>query len=95
MSIMASYVGQGPLIPSQTYFVYILQCANGSFYTGCTHNLTDRLDRHSRGSVPAAKNRRPVSLITYIVFSDKYKAFTFEKYLKTGSGRAFLNKRLI
>jgi len=62
---------------------------------GCTHNLIDRLDRHSRGSVPATKNRRPVSLISYIVFHDKYKAFAFEKYLKTGSGRAFLNKRLI
>jgi putative endonuclease len=29
------------------------------------------------------------------VFTDKYKAFAFEKYLKGGSGRAFMNKRLI
>ena len=30
-----------------------------------------------------------------IAFSSKDKAFSFEKYLKVGSGKAFLNKRLI
>jgi putative endonuclease len=91
----ASFVGQGPQTHHPSYFVYILQCADGSYYTGCTSNLTDRLNRHSRGSVPATLNRRPIQLVTYVVFSEKYKAFAFEKYLKTGSGRAFLNKRLI
>ena len=74
-------------------YVYILRCADGKPYTGCTKNLDDRLSRHSRGSVPATKNRRPVQLETYIAFSNKYQAFDFEKYLKTGSGRAFLYKR--
>ena len=35
------------------------------------------------------------ALITYLAFSDKTKAFSFEKYLKSGSGTAFRNKRLI
>ena len=89
----ASYVGQRP--PQNKYYVYILKCADNTFYTGCTHDIEDRLKRHNRGSVTSTKNRRPVQLITYIVFSDKYKAFAFEKYLKTGSGRAFLNKRFV
>jgi predicted GIY-YIG superfamily endonuclease len=76
-------------------FVYILRCADGKFYTGCTKDLNDRLHRHQRGSVPATKNRRPVQLITYIAFDDKYRAFAFEKYLKSGSGRAFMYKRLV
>jgi putative endonuclease len=33
-----------------------------------------------------------VELTTYIAFKNKYTAFTFEKYLKSGSGRAFLKK---
>lgn len=37
----------------------------------------------------------PVALVTYIVFTDKYKAFEFERYLKGGSGRAFANKRFV
>lgn len=60
-----------------------------------TENLDERLNRHQSGWVPATKDRLPVKLETYIVFNDKYKAFNFEKYLKSGSGRAFLKKRLI
>jgi hypothetical protein len=48
-----------------------------------------------RRDVPATKLRLPVVLITYIAFTEEYKAFEFEKYLKSGSGRAFLNMRLI
>lgn len=76
-------------------FVYILTCADGKLYTGCTNDLRDRLHRHKRGSVPATKDRRPVTLLFYCGFKDKYKAIAFEKYLKTGSGRAFSNKRFI
>jgi putative endonuclease len=77
------------------WFVYILKCSDGFFYTGCTENLDERLKRHHAGYVPATKHRLPAALTTYIVFHDKYKAFEFEKYLKSGSGRAFLNKRLV
>jgi len=74
------------------YCVYILKCADGRPYTGCTEDLAERLQRHNNGYVPATENRRPVELVTHIVFNDKYKAFEFEKYLKSGSGRAFINK---
>jgi putative endonuclease len=33
-------------------------------------------------------------LVTYLAFSDKAKALSFEKYLKSHSGKAFANKRL-
>lgn len=71
------------------YFVYILKCADGKLYTGCTENLKERLERHNNGYVPATENLRPVELVTHVVFNNKYKAFKFEKYLKSGSGRAF------
>lgn len=77
------------------YFVYILKCADEKLYTGCTENLDERLERHSNGYVPATANRLPIKLIVYIAFKNKYKAFEFEKYLKSGSGRAFINKHLI
>lgn len=77
------------------YTVYILKCVDGKPYTGCTENIEERLRRHNNGYVPATENRRPVELVVYAVFSDKYKAFEFEKYLKSGSGWAFINKHLI
>ena len=78
-----------------TWTVYILKCYDNSYYTGCTSNLDDRLKRHVRGEVLYTKSRQPVKVETEIVFTDKYKAYEFEKYLKSGSGIAFRNKRLI
>ena len=46
------------------------------------------------GQVIATKNKLPVELVTYIAFTDKYKAYNFEKYLKQGSGRAFSKRHL-
>ena len=77
------------------WFVYLLRCANGDIYKGCTENLEERLERHHKGYVDATKNNLPVQIITYIAFDNKYKAFEFEKYLKSGSGRAFTSKHLI
>jgi putative endonuclease len=77
------------------HYVYILKCANGSSYTGCTRNLKERFQRHTNGQVPATKQLLPVELIFYCAFKDKYKAFEFEKYLKSGSGRAFMKKRFL
>jgi putative endonuclease len=77
------------------YYVYILDCADGKPYTGCTDNLKARIERHIKGYVPATKERRPIKLGAYFAFQDKYIAFSFEKYLKSGSGRAFAKKHII
>ena len=89
---MAGYGGQSPLL--QAWYVYILKCNNGTIYTGCTNNLGDRIKRHNLGQVIATKNILPVELVTYIAFTDKYRAYEFEKYLKTGSGRTLSKKHL-
>jgi putative endonuclease len=63
-------------------------------YTGCTNNLEDRIIRHNNGDVNATKNYLPVEIVTFIAFTNKYKAYNFEKYLKMGSGRAFSKRHL-
>ncbi len=74
------------------WYVYIFLCADGKPYTGCTNDLKDRKKRHDKGQIKATKDRLPVKLICYFAFSNKYTAFNFEKYLKSGSGRAFIKK---
>ena len=74
------------------WYVYILECDDEKPYTGCTDDLKDRIRRHQKGYVPATKDRLPIKLISYFAFSNKYTAFNFEKYLKSGSGRAFIKK---
>ena len=85
---MAGYGGQSPL-SQQYWYVYILKCKDGSIYTGCTNNLEDRLKRHNLGQVLATINILPAEIITYIAFTDKYKAYAFERYLKKGPEEPF------
>lgn len=76
------------------YYVYILICSDGKPYIGCTNDLRDRIKRHNTGEISTTKTRLPVRLIAYFAFSNKYTAFNFEKYLKSGSGRAFIKKHI-
>jgi putative endonuclease len=77
------------------HYVYILRLANNHFYTGSTTDINKRLKEHKNGKSESTKNLGPVKLIWYCVFPNRLQARRFEKYLKTGSGQAFRNKRLI
>ena len=77
------------------YYVYVLLCKDNKTYTGCTSDLKGRVERHKHDQVPATKNKLPIKLMSYFAFDGKYKAFEFEKYLKSGSGRAFLKRHLL
>ncbi|MCF7832300.1 MAG: GIY-YIG nuclease family protein [Candidatus Marinimicrobia bacterium] len=77
-------------------YVYILKSKikQNKFYTGISKDVMKRLQYHNSGQSPYSSNFKPWELITYIAFSDSSKAYEFEKYLKTGSGRAFAKKHL-
>jgi predicted GIY-YIG superfamily endonuclease len=57
--------------------------------------MDDRLNRHFKRENTYTKDRLPVTLIYYSAFQDKYKAYEFERYLKSGSGKAFARKRFL
>ncbi len=76
------------------YYVYSLKCKEG-YYIGCTDGIVARLDRHHKGQVPATASRQPISLEFYLAIEDRHIAFKFEKYLKSGSGRAFTKKHIV
>lgn len=77
------------------WYVYILRCHKGLLYTGCPHDLSDRIIRHNKGHVDATSDRLPVTLLGFTAFRERHKAFAFERYLKSGSGRAFKMRRLL
>ena len=78
------------------YYVYLLRSINhpDQTYIGFTEALKARLKAHNHGQSPHTSKFKPWELVTYISFSDRAKAFAFEKYLKSHSGKAFANKRL-
>jgi len=77
------------------YYTYILQLVNKSYYVGYSSDLRTRVRDHNRGLIQSTKNLRPIKLVYYSSFISKEKAVQFEKYLKSSSGTAFRNKRLV
>jgi predicted GIY-YIG superfamily endonuclease len=77
-------------------YVYILQSESdpSRFYTGRTHDLRARLDRHNSGKVPHTAKWKPWRIKTYIAFSNSTRAADFEHYLKIRVGPSFPKKRL-
>ncbi|MEJ5053887.1 GIY-YIG nuclease family protein [Sphingobacterium sp. MYb382] len=80
------------------YFVYILKCRDGSYYTGITNNLEQRLYEHNTEFKPASYTfkRRPVVLLFSLGFQDVNQAINFEKQVKGWSRRkkeALINDR--
>lgn len=77
-------------------YVYILQslAAGEHFYTGITDDLDARLSKHNAGAVTHTSKFRPWHIKSYVAFTDDIRAIAFEKYLKSGSGRAFAKARL-
>ena len=79
------------------HYVYILISAKfpERIYIGITKDLKSRLERHNKGQEEYTKAYIPWRVHTYIAFSEKDRAYQFEKYLKHGSGHAFLKRHLL
>lgn len=78
------------------YFVYILKSKkDSSIYTGVTTDVKRRIREHNGGSAKYSSSKSPFKLAWCGIFSDKKKAYDFERYLKSSSGFAFRNKRLL
>lgn len=64
-------------------WMYILECCDGSYYTGSTNNLEMRLAQHNAGEGPNhTKKRIPVKLVYYEEYARVDVAFYREKQVK-------------
>lgn len=65
------------------WFVYILECSDSTFYTGCTNNLFKRIDKHNSGNgAKYTKHRRPVKLLKSFKVKNKSQALKLENKIK-------------
>ncbi len=78
------------------HYVYLLQSIAdpSQRYVGLTSDLKARLTTHNEGVAQHSSKFKPWSLETYLAFSTREQAASFESYLKSGSGRAFANRHL-
>ena len=75
-------------------FVYILQSHSDPerHYTGVTSDVDNRLEWHNHGPSGQTLKHRPWSLLVVVEFPTEAPARRFERYLKSGSGRAFAKR---
>ena len=65
------------------FWVYILKCADGSYYTGHTDNLEKRVYEHVSGEVAGyTLSRRPVELVFQQMFESRVEALAAERQIK-------------
>lgn len=71
----------------KSYWVYILLCRDGSYYTGITNDFERRLNEHSEGTDGKCYTvkRRPVRLVYRVEFREVTDAISYEKQVKRWS----------
>jgi putative endonuclease len=80
------------------FSVYVLENPRGKRYTGSTSNLDERLVYHNDTSAEKARfhkttyKKGPWRIIFSKEFKSRNEALGFEKYLKTGKGRQWLER---
>ena len=74
--------------------VYVLKSTvDGThYYVGSTSDVTTRLAAHNAGVCAHTRKYRPWQLHVRIEFPDEARACAFERFLKSGSGRAFAKR---
>ena len=65
------------------FYVYILECADGTYYTGHTDNLDQRMAQHSEGTGSSyTSKRRPLKLLWATDCQTREQAYELEKQLQ-------------
>ncbi len=77
------------------FYIYILQSKNDKqLYIGFTNNLQNRLKQHNAGEVKSTRPRKPLDLIFFEAYTNKYDALRREKYFKTTKGKTTVKTML-
>jgi putative endonuclease len=68
----------------KTYYVYIVECSDKSYYTGVTNDVERRIMEHNRGEDITAYTfrKRPVKLVWFEYYNDINQAIEKEKQIK-------------
>lgn len=65
------------------HFVYILECGDGTYYTGYTNNITARMKKHEKGKgAKYTRGRTPLNLVYHKGFETKEDALKAEYRIK-------------
>jgi putative endonuclease len=67
----------------KSWVIYLLECKDGTLYTGITNDLEKRLDSHNAGiGAKYTRGRRPVTLLEFKTVTDQSEALRLEYQIK-------------
>ena len=65
------------------WFVYLIECRDGSYYCGITNNLERRINEHNTGKgAKYTRGRTPVKLLVSVTTSSRSSALILEASVK-------------
>lgn len=78
-------------------FVYVLRSKadQDRYYVGLTSDVDARLVAHNAGHCSHSARYGPWELVASVEFAREESAIQFERYLKSGSGRAFAKRHFV
>jgi len=99
------YAFEGKLVPQDPndlpaprpgkYFIYVLECSNGSHYIGHTENIEKRWCDHAGGrGADWTRKYPPIALVHWEEYNSRADAAKREKELKTGFGRKWIKREI-
>ena len=78
------------------WFVYVIECVDGSFYKGFTTDLIKRYKQHCAGiGAEWTKTHKPKQLFYWEIHYSEKSAIEREKYLKSGCGREWFKNEVV
>ena len=64
------------------FFVYLIECADVSYYTGQTDDIENRMTQHGLGQIGYTSSRKPLKLLWQGEFETREAAIAFEQQIK-------------
>jgi putative endonuclease len=79
------------------FCVYVIRSISDPkrYYIGFTENIDQRVKKHNEGESIHTAKHGPWQLAVYLAVPSKTKALDLERYLKSGSGGAFLRRHIL
>ena len=79
------------------FYVYVIRSLSHPkrYYIGFTENIDQRVKEHNEGKSLHTAKYGPWELAVYLAVPSKTKALDLERYLKSGSGRSFLQRHFL
>ena len=75
--------------PRRTWWMYVVECADGTLYCGSTNQLQCRIDEHNEGKgAKYTRGRRPVRMVFHVERANRSEAQKAEaRFKKMGRGQ--------